>query len=100
MAIAAGMAYNNDMQNYRFIIRGRVQGVWYRRSVQTNAARAGFSGYVRNLSDGTVEAEVTCEKTELEAFKKILERGSDASRVDAIDMSEGQEMHSGGFEVR
>ena len=39
------------MKSYRFIISGRVQGVWYRRSIQVGANMAGFSGYVRNLPE-------------------------------------------------
>lgn len=88
------------MQNYRFIISGRVQGVWYRKSIQSHASAAGFSGYVRNLSDGTVEAGVTCSEARLEEFKAVLRRGSEASRVDAIEQRHSSETHSGPFEVR
>lgn len=88
------------MRSYRFIITGKVQGVWYRKSVQSHARAAGFSGYVRNLPDGTVEAGVTCRDSDLEAFVSLLHRGSEASRVDAIERYEGTEVHRGGFEVR
>ena len=87
------------MKSYRFIISGRVQGVWYRRSIQVGANMAGFSGYVRNLSDGTVEAGVTCEVERLEEFRALLRRGSEASRVTAIEEYESRDVHDGGFEV-
>lgn len=92
--------YNSSMQNYRFIICGKVQGVWYRKSVQSHANKAGFSGYVRNLPDGSVEAEVSCTQTRLDEFKALLSLGSDASRVDTIEQYPGSETHSGHFEVR
>ena len=88
------------MKNYRMIISGRVQGVWYRKSIQRAASAAGFSGYIRNLPDGTVEAGVTCHEERLETFMEILRCGSEASRVDAIETFEGRETHGGSFEVR
>jgi acylphosphatase len=87
------------MKSYRFIISGQVQGVWYRRSIQVGANMAGFSGYVRNLPDGTVEAGVTCEEVRLEEFRELLWRGSEASRVKAVAQYESGEVYDGGFEV-
>ena len=40
----------------RLRIRGRVQGVFYRDSTQREAQRMGLRGWVRNCSDGSVEA--------------------------------------------
>ena len=72
--------------NYQFIISGKVQGVFYRSSVQELAADAGFNGYVKNLPDGNVEACVTVnDKKKLAHFLEILKQGSSYSRVDNID---------------
>jgi acylphosphatase len=39
-------------------VHGRVQGVWFRASAVTEAEHLGLRGWVRNLSDGSVEAHV------------------------------------------
>ncbi len=88
------------MKSYRYIISGNVQGVWYRKSVQRSAQAEGFSGYVRNLPDGTVEAGVSCPEERREAFESLLRRGSSASRVDALERFDSDARHEGAFEVR
>jgi len=88
------------MKSYRFLISGRVQGVFYRANVSRNARDAGFSGYVRNLDDGRVEAAVSCAEERLWEFIALLQRGSEASRVDGIEQSVTDETFSGTFAVR
>ena len=44
------------MIRYRVLIRGRVQGVFFRDTCQRMALRRGVNGWVRNLPDGRVEA--------------------------------------------
>jgi acylphosphatase len=73
------------MQSYKFFISGRVQGVYYRANVAKNAQKSGFSGYVKNLDDGRVEAAVSCHNEHLKAFKTILHNGSPASSVSSIE---------------
>ena len=69
------------MKNYKFIIIGKVQGVYYRVNVKANASADGYKGYVKNLSDGNVEACVSCKESKLEGFIKILKTGSPNSVV-------------------
>ena len=88
------------MKNCRFFVSGRVQGVFYRANVAKNAQSEGFSGYVRNLEDGRVEAVVSCEAERLEAFRKILNTGSPASSVTSIEEQCIDEQFSGAFEIR
>ena len=87
--------------NYQCIVSGRVQGVFYRASIQNMAARAGYSGYVKNLPDGNVEACVsTDEQHTLEQFLDILKKGSKYSWVDNIDIQPIEESFSNGFLIR
>ncbi|WP_201353198.1 acylphosphatase [Hydrogenimonas urashimensis] len=76
------------MKRYRCIVKGKVQGVWYRRHVAEMAREAGFAGYVKNLPDGNVEAVVDCNPDRLERFEKLLLKGSPMSIVTEIDCKE------------
>jgi acylphosphatase len=88
------------MQSYRFLITGKVQGVWYRKSVAEKAAKQGFYGYVKNLEDGSVEAGAALEDDDFAFFIAILEEGSMGSRVDNIEQFESNEEFSRVFEIR
>jgi len=88
------------MQSYKFLVSGRVQGVYYRANVAKNAKKAGFSGYVKNLEDGRVEACVRCKDEDLEIFKGILLKGSMLSKVSSLEEALCEEDFSGVFMVR
>jgi len=55
---------DSDRAAFRFVVRGRVQGVGFRRSAQHEALRLGLAGWVGNTAAGDVEgaAEVGGEK--------------------------------------
>ena len=88
------------MKNYKFIISGKVQGVYYRVSVKKNALKLNYKGYVKNLSNGTVEAGVTCEEIQVNDFIAILQKGSQRCSVTNIAKSEHDETFTTVFEVR
>ena len=70
----------------RLAITGRVQGVGYRDWAVTTGQRLGLSGWVRNRTDGSVEALVVGDD---EAVGKMIEacrRGPLSARVDAVDV--------------
>ena len=88
------------MKSFKFIVKGRVQGVYYRKFTSDAAAKENFSGYVKNLPDGNVEACVTCDDNELDNFVKILKNGSPHSIVNSLQKFECEEIFSGTFEIR
>lgn len=89
------------MLSRRYIVQGRVQGVWYRATLQELAREAGFSGYVRNLSDGSVEAAVSCpDENGFDEFERLLWQGSPLSVVDNVSYDIIYEVFEGAFEVR
>ncbi|NPA88263.1 acylphosphatase [Caminibacter pacificus] len=86
---------------YKFLISGKVQGVWYRKFVSENAKKAGFKGYVKNLDDGRVEAVANIENEErFKEFIDILKKGSPYSHVEHIEYQEIPEIEFRDFEIR
>ncbi|MDD2225780.1 MAG: acylphosphatase [Dysgonamonadaceae bacterium] len=90
------------MEWYRFIIRGRVQGVFYRKAVSQSMMKKQFKGYIRNLDDGTVEVVAEIYDEEFDAFMEILREGSLLSHVETIDheIIDDAEFCTDGFEIR
>jgi len=74
--------------------------VYYRKNVADNAKKAGFCGYVKNLSNGDVEAVAMLDSDNFDKFVKILEKGSMLSNVKSIAHSECSEQLTGNFEIR
>jgi acylphosphatase len=69
----------------RFFVSGDVQGVGYRFFAQRAAARHQVVGYVKNLSDGRVEALAEGPQSQVEAFKHDLATGPRFGRVEAVE---------------
>jgi acylphosphatase len=85
----------------RFVITGRVQGVGFRWFAHDAAAREGVDGWVRNLPDGRVEAEVEGELESVDRVEAALRRGPAASRVDEVDVDDrAPEGRRTGFSIR
>jgi acylphosphatase len=68
----------------RFRLSGRVQGVGFRYFAESVAAREGLHGWVRNLPDGSVEAEAEGDADAVERFERALRHGPPAARVDEV----------------
>ncbi|MFT3759360.1 acylphosphatase [Thauera sp.] len=81
-------------------IHGKVQGVWYRASAQTEATRLGLCGWVRNRLDGSVEALVIGPLPAVETFVAWAHQGPPQARVTRIDISIAKDEITDGFEQR
>lgn len=68
----------------RILVSGRVQGVAFRAYTRKVARNAGAVGWVRNLSDGRVEAVVEGDSTTVDAVVDWLRKGSPYSRVETV----------------
>ena len=69
-------------------VTGRVQGVGFRYSAQREAQALGLSGWVQNLSDGSVAFEVWGGSEQVQAFLQWLERGPLLAKVSALHHEE------------
>lgn len=67
-------------------VKGRVQGVFYRQSTRAAAEKLGLSGWVRNLTDGSVEAEIKGPKDKVEELILWLRSGPPSARVDRVEV--------------
>ena len=67
------------------LVRGRVQGVFFRSSAQREAKRLGLTGWVKNLADGTVEIVAEGDDDALKEFLGWVQRGPPAARVERVD---------------
>lgn len=69
----------------RLRIFGRVQGVGYRDWTIQHARRLGLTGWVRNLSDGTVEGVVQGARASVEIMIAACHAGPPLARVTQVD---------------
>ena len=63
-------------------VYGRVQGVFFRDNTAKKAKELGVKGWVRNVSDGSVEVSFEGEDDKVEEMIAFLEQGPIMSRVD------------------
>ena len=69
------------MERAHLLISGRVQGVGYRASAVGEARERGLAGWVRNLPDGRVEAEVEGPREKIESLIEWCRQGPPSSHV-------------------
>ena len=70
------------------VVRGRVQGVFFRDSTRQRAHAAGVAGWVANRPDGTVEAVFEGDDDAVESLVAWMHdgpRGADVERVEVED---------------
>jgi acylphosphatase len=84
------------------VVRGRVQGVGFRYTTQSEARRLGLAGWVRNLVDGCVEVEAEGPAEDLATFLSFLRAGPPGAHVVAVseDWLDAQGLAPLPFEVR
>lgn len=71
----------------RYLISGRVQGVGFRFFAEREASRLGIRGYVKNLTNGSVEVYAAGAPNSVEAFGRRLAEGPRAAAVTHIEES-------------
>jgi acylphosphatase len=83
----------------KFIVSGRVQGVFFRASARTEAVRLGLTGHARNLPDGSVEVLACGDAAALQELERWLHAGPPAARVVSVRRTEAGEAAPSGFQA-
>ncbi len=68
----------------KFLISGKVQGVFFRASTRSEALALDLSGYAKNLADGRVEVVAQGTEAALAELERWLKRGPPRARVDEV----------------
>jgi acylphosphatase len=78
------------MKTQHLHIQGRVQGVWFRESMRSEAERLGVTGWVRNAPDGSVEAVIQGPDAAVDALIAWAQAGPPQARVERIVLTDAQ----------
>jgi acylphosphatase len=89
-----------DVIARRVVVHGRVQGVFFRDSAQRAAGSRGVRGWVRNCSDGTVEAWFEGSEDGVESMVEWARSGPSRASVERVDVDEVPPEGHEGFDVR
>jgi acylphosphatase len=84
----------------RAVVRGRVQGVFYRDTIRRAAEQRGVAGWAANRADGTVEVWLEGKPDAVESMLRVLRNGPPRAEVEHVDVSEGEPQGLDGFETR
>lgn len=87
------------MRRVRARISGRVQGVFFRTSCAERAEALGLTGWIRNASDGAVEAVFEGEDAGVEAMLAWCREGPPNAQVDGVEVMEETPTGAEGFRI-
>ena len=88
------------MECKRFLVSGRVQGVFYRASTQQQAKELGLTGWVRNCRDGSVELVACGDAERLRKLESWLWQGPGHAKVISVDAEQVVTERFTSFELR
>ena len=72
------------------LVSGRVQGVFFRMETRYIAMRRNITGWIRNTSDGRVEAIFEGEREDIEKLIEFCREGPPGARVTKVDVQWGE----------
>jgi acylphosphatase len=81
------------------VVRGRVQGVFFRSELRDRARSLDVAGWVRNNCDGTVEAELEGHEDRVDLLVSWCKRGPSGARVDDVEIDWEPARGERGFSV-
>ena len=84
----------------RVVVRGHVQGVFFRNSTRREALRRGVSGWVSNRRDGAVEAVFEGTPSDVEELVRFASSGPRGAFVEDVEVTDESPEGLSGFDVR
>jgi acylphosphatase len=82
------------------VVRGNVQGVFFRDTTRRQASSRGVAGWVRNRPEGAVEAVFEGEPEAVESLVRFAHEGPRGADVSDVDVVDEEPEGLSGFEVR
>jgi acylphosphatase len=79
---------DDDVVRRRVVIRGHVQGVFFRDSVRRHAEEHGVTGWVRNRPDGAVEGLFEGLPDDVDALVRFSQTGPPHARVESVETTD------------
>ena len=79
----------------RFVVGGRVQGVFFRAGTREQAQRLGLRGYARNRADGRVDVLAVGDAAAIDALAAWLRQGPPQARVDELERLDANPAEAG-----
>jgi acylphosphatase len=90
----------DDVVRVRAVVKGRVQGVWYRDSAQREARRLGVAGSAVNREDGTVGLVLEGPRDAVDQLLQWAAIGPPKAQVTGIEIVDEEPVGLNGFTVR
>ena len=84
----------------RVVVRGNVQGVFFRDSARRKADTRGVAGWIANRPDGAVEAVFEGDPDAVASLVEFCRRGPRGADVSSLDETSEEPEGLSGFKVR
>jgi acylphosphatase len=82
------------------VVRGRVQGVFFRASTRRRAESLAIAGWARNQPDGAVELLLEGAQADVDAMIEYCRRGPRGAHVEQVEVQEREPTGLRGFAIR
>jgi acylphosphatase len=87
------------VQTISIVVKGKVQGVYFRQSAKEMAQQLGITGEVRNAYDGSVQIIATGHKDALQSFIDWCRKGPPRASVDEVHTTHQELQQFNGFSI-
>jgi acylphosphatase len=89
----------SSVRTVSILVKGKVQGVWFRASTKAVADNLQLTGFVRNTKDGDVYIEASGNTQSIDELVTWCQHGPELARVDSVDITELDPREFRSFEI-